>query len=671
MKNIVRMTFLVMLAFILIFGQIGAVIPSGSPVSALSFDPREWPLLPYFIDHPEIPTFLDNFERYLIFDTDREYMLVDHFGGTWTDAEKAADNADDDLMCWALAAANTLEWTGWGFYDGSGTTNSDEIYLEYGNHFTDEGSLTSYAWEWWFDGSWYAADPDDGWSDQDVAGGGDHWDPPYTDATYTVHNDIWAEVMPSIDAYLRNGWAIQLSIYDGGHAITCWGFTYDIAFDKETDPDGYYTGIWVTDSDDDKGNNGPADTIRNRLRYYTVEFDETNGWWYMPNYGSGWHIKAVNALKPYPDETRPVADAGGPYSGNQGEPVSLTASADDDDAALQYRWDFNNDHLWDTPWSSSGTISHVFNENYEDKVVVLISDGRMQDADAASISINMRPLASAGGPYVSNEGTSILFDASASSDPDADTLSYRWDFNNDGTYDTPASASPTVAHTWADDFTGTVTVEVSDGKMSATATASVTVNNVAPVVQTAAPDTPFILPNVMTIDFSGSFTDVGILDTHTALWSWGDGTTQVGTVSAGTVSGTHAFPAYGDFIIQLSVTDDDAGVGSATRTIHVADPDEAFDILNAYIQGLPATAFKEKADQRKKTIDILITSLKKMITEEAYDEAIDTLFETIRDKADDDLSGKTNDWILDITARQDIREMVDYILAYLEYLMVR
>ena len=670
MKRLSRIMILSFMVLTLVFGSMGFSFAMEGQSDGLSFDPREWPLLPYFIDHPEIPTFLDNFERYLILDTDREFMLTEHFGGTWTDSEKATDNSDDDLMCWALAAANTLEWTGWGFYDGSGYANCDEIYREYGDHFTDEGSLTSYAWEWWFNGSWYANDPDDGWSDHDVAGGGDHWDPPYADADYTVHNDVWVEVLPSIDEYLRNGWAIQLSIYDGGHAITCWGFTYDIAFDKEVDPDGYYTGIWVTDSDDDKGNNGPAETIRNRLRYYTVEFDEANGYWYMPNYGAGWHILAVNALKPFPDETRPVADANGPYTGNEGEWITFTASAADDDASLQYRWDFNNDHIWDTDWSSSGTTSHVFTENYEDVVAVLVSDGRMQDADVAPLSINMRPIANAGGPYVVNEGTTITFNAGTSSDPDGDALSYRWDFDNDGNYDTTSSTSPTATHAWADDYTGTVTVEVSDGKLIATATAEVTVNNVAPVVHVTAPDVPFVLPAVMLVEFTGSFTDVGLVDTHTALWDWGDGTTLVGAISAGNVTGSHIFAAYGDFTVTLSVTDDDAGVGSESLVMHVSNADEALDILNEYFQELPETAFKEKADQRKKTINVLIASIKKMIANEEYEEALETLYEAIRSKADDDLSGQTNDWILDSTAGQDIRDMVDYIMAYIEYLMV-
>ena len=58
---------------------------------------------------------------------------------------------EDDLMCWAAAASNVLEWTGWGVVGGM--TNTDEMFQHFQDHWTDLGGSSEYAWNWWFDGT--------------------------------------------------------------------------------------------------------------------------------------------------------------------------------------------------------------------------------------------------------------------------------------------------------------------------------------------------------------------------------------------------------------------------------------------------------------------------------------------------------------------------------------
>ena len=81
-----------------------------------------------------------NPDWYLNFTTDvalgSTYKLYDWHGGTWCDAEKTADNAEDDLLCWAAAACNVMNWTGWGFVI-NGTqdiTNEDEMFRYFQDH---------------------------------------------------------------------------------------------------------------------------------------------------------------------------------------------------------------------------------------------------------------------------------------------------------------------------------------------------------------------------------------------------------------------------------------------------------------------------------------------------------------------------------------------------------
>jgi len=75
-----------------------------------------------------------------------------------------------------------------------------------------------------------------------------------------------------------------------------------------------------------------------------------------------------------------------------------------------------------------------------------------------------------------------------------------------------------------------------------TYTGAVSVENVAPTVGAiTAPTHPvgFKRP----VDVSASFTDPGVVDTHTAVIDWGDGTTSAATVAesggSGAVRGSH------------------------------------------------------------------------------------------------------------------------------------
>ncbi|MBN1588540.1 MAG: proprotein convertase P-domain-containing protein, partial [Pirellulales bacterium] len=223
--------------------------------------------------------------------TGASYMLYDHWGGSWSDAEKTPSNYEDDLMCWAATASNVLAWTGWGQVNGM--TNTDEMFGYFQDHWTDRGGLMGYGWDWWFDGTNNSAGWS-GWSQVDVAGGGFYPDEYFYN--YYVSSSYDSTAMETIDDYLRDGYGVGLGVYTdtgGGHAITCWGFNYDT---------NGYTGIWVSDSDDSKGSDNPTD----RLRYYEVE--HSDGRWYLENfygYYDTWYIGLVQGLAQNPNGAVP------------------------------------------------------------------------------------------------------------------------------------------------------------------------------------------------------------------------------------------------------------------------------------------------------------------------------------------------------------------------------
>ena len=220
------------------------------------------------------------------------YMLYWAHGGTWCDAEKTADNTDDDLMCWAAAASNVLEWTGWGVTDGM--VDTDDMFAHFNYHFYDGGGYTGQGWKWWFDGT-----PPDA-PGIHYAGGGDFWDPPYSFSDYYHEHEPDDTVLQAIDDYMHAGWGTALSIYHpsyGGHAITCWGYTYD---------SGGYTGVYVTDSDDDKDYNS-WDPPPDSLRYYAVQKQADNKWHLLNYYGSNdYYIRRVYGLEPKPAASAPA-----------------------------------------------------------------------------------------------------------------------------------------------------------------------------------------------------------------------------------------------------------------------------------------------------------------------------------------------------------------------------
>ncbi len=119
-------------------------------------------------------------------------------------------------------------------------------------------------------------------------------------------------------------------------------------------------------------------------------------------------------------------------------------------------------------------IAHInsdFPADYPGDVARGTSD---HDPNVATFTINKPPTVDAGGPYTVIEGSSVTLTATGT-DPENDPLTYAWDLDNDGVFETPGqSVSFTGVNAPSDP---TVVVKATDsGGLSATAQTTVHVN---------------------------------------------------------------------------------------------------------------------------------------------------------------------------------------------------
>lgn len=166
------------------------------------------------------------------------------------------------------------------------------------------------------------------------------------------------------------------------------------------------------------------------------------------------------------------------------------------------------------------------------------------------------------------DGTSSQHALAAGSS--AYAVSHR--YLDDNPTDTPHDIAPVM-----------VAVTDKDGGAGGSATA-VAVKNVAPSVKSlvltdeagaTVGSGAFLALSGLPIDLRAAFSDVGTLDTHTALVNWGDGTSSPGLVTGGAgtgaAEGTHTWTAVGKVRLRVSVTDDDTETGTRHATVVVVD----------------------------------------------------------------------------------------------------
>jgi predicted extracellular nuclease len=177
------------------------------------------------------------------------------------------------------------------------------------------------------------------------------------------------------------------------------------------------------------------------------------------------------------------------------------------------------------------------------------------DPSVVRITLNDPPSANAGGPYVVAEGSDATLTASGS-DPEGGPVTYAWDLDGNGTFETPGQS---VSFLGVDGpASPTVQVQVTDnGGLSTIAQATVSVTNIAPTIVSLFVSPASTLTD-QNVTITGAATDPSGPDTSAGFtWAFDTG---AGFGAFGVNPFVTSFSACGTFTVAAKAQDKDAGV---------------------------------------------------------------------------------------------------------------
>ena len=143
--------------------------------------------------------------------------------------------------------------------------------------------------------------------------------------------------------------------------------------------------------------------------------------------------------------------------------------AEDGITLLKVRWDFDGDDVFEQSWTTVKAASYVYPDpgKYTVTLEVLDTQG-LRGSTTRIVNVsppNIKPTAFfTVDPENGSIDTQFNFDASGSTDPEdpPESLRVRWDWENDGTYDTEYRTIKTIQHSFPVTGTYTVMMEVID-----------------------------------------------------------------------------------------------------------------------------------------------------------------------------------------------------------------
>jgi hypothetical protein len=236
----------------------------------------------------------------------------------------------------------------------------------------------------------------------------------------------------------------------------------------------------------------PSDALHSQLR---IRFVQTDGDGPGTDY---WFIDNVYVGPPVaPHASFDASPSSGDISTVFAFDASASSDLEDPMSDLEVRWDWDNDGVWDTIWSTTKTSSHQFSYPGTYYVGLEVRDtlGLANQTLVGVAVADTAPLASLTVTPSSGDGFTVFeFNASLSSDAEdpPGVLEVRWDWESDGTWDTGWSTDKVATHQFLVAGNYTITVEVRDNQgLSNTTTVEVEV--VEPIPEFSGAIVPVVM----------------------------------------------------------------------------------------------------------------------------------------------------------------------------------
>ena len=214
------------------------------------------------------------------------------------------------------------------------------------------------------------------------------------------------------------------------------------------------------------------------------------------------------------------------------------------------------------------TSNHIYTSRgaYPVQLIVVDDDGGSGASSYTVTVIGSPPVVVSGGPYISEEGTHVTFDASGSTDPDQDALLFRWDLDEDGLFEIDWSSNPVATYTWVDEYSGNVILEVQDPEYTVSTSTLVEIMNAVPVLEIGGDIT--IIEDIQ-VTLSGSVSDPGVNDVLSVEVNWGDGDVEQVSPIGGVLTAQHVYSEPGVYNVLATANDADGGIVTDSLTVTV------------------------------------------------------------------------------------------------------